>query len=445
MKTIDSIPTGKIVRAAKLVKTGVKLGGNYLKYYGEKIINPDTNKDKLNEANAEDIYDTLKDLKGSALKAAQMLSMEKNILPRAYVEKFSLAQFSVPPLSGPLVRKTFKANFGQYPEDVFDSFSPQSVNAASIGQVHKATKNGQQLAVKIQYPGVAESISSDLALVKPIALRMFNMKSVDADKYFVELESKLKEETDYQLELKQSQEIAEACAAIPNLLFPNYYEKWSTAKILTMDRMEGLHLSEFAAQNKSQELANKIGQALWDFYFYQIHVLRKVQADPHPGNFLVSLQNQLVAIDFGCMKTIPADFYYPYFELADIDNMQNPKQFERILRDLEMLKKEDSPEEISFFAELFHEMLSLFTQPLNAEIFDFADPQFFSKIAELGEKFTKNTELRKLSGNRGSKHFLYMNRTFFGLFSLMHDLKAQVVVNNYKQYAPKTALEPSYH
>ncbi|MBT8239143.1 MAG: AarF/ABC1/UbiB kinase family protein, partial [Croceitalea sp.] len=122
MKTLDKIPTGKIERAGKLVKTGVKIGGNYVKYYGKKLVNPELSKEELNEDNAEDIYDGLKSLKGSALKVAQMLSMEKNLLPSAYVEKFSLSQFSVPPLSAPLVRKTFKKYLGKYPEDVFDTF-----------------------------------------------------------------------------------------------------------------------------------------------------------------------------------------------------------------------------------------------------------------------------------------------------------------------------------
>ena len=161
MKTLDKIPTNKIERAGQLVKTGCKVGGNYLAYYGEKMVNPSLSKEKLNENNAEDIYDGLKNLKGSALKVAQMLSMEKSILPRAYTEKFSLAQFSIPPLSAPLVRKTFKKYLGKTPEEVFDTFSENSINAASIGQVHKATKNGKELAVKIQYPGVAESIGSD--------------------------------------------------------------------------------------------------------------------------------------------------------------------------------------------------------------------------------------------------------------------------------------------
>ena len=155
------------------------------------MVNPNEDaKERLNQNNAEDIYDGLNSLKGSAFKVAQMLSMEKSILPQAYVEKFSLAQFSVPPLSPPLVIKSFKKYFGKHPNDLFDAFDATSVNAASIGQVHKAFKDGKKLAVKIQYPGVAESISSDLALVKPMAIKMFNIKGKDSDKNFKEVENK---------------------------------------------------------------------------------------------------------------------------------------------------------------------------------------------------------------------------------------------------------------
>ena len=317
IKSIDSIPVSKIQRASKLVQTGAKVGVNYIKYYSDKLVSSEIDaKEKLNKNNAEDIYDGLKKLKGSALKVAQMLSMEKSILPQAYVEKFSLSQFSVPPLSAPLVVKTFKKYFGKSPSELFDTFNATSVNAASIGQVHKATKNGKALAVKIQYPGIANSISSDLALVKPIAISMFNIRGKDSDKYFKEVEDKLIEETNYILEVAQSKEIVKACGHIPNLKFPNYYEDWSSERIITMDWMHGEHLSEFTAHNTNQEKSNKLGQALWDFYMYQIHRLKKVHADPHPGNFLISENSELIAIDFGCMKTIPNEFYIPYFELA---------------------------------------------------------------------------------------------------------------------------------
>ncbi|WP_291110596.1 ABC1 kinase family protein [Flavobacterium sp. UBA6195] len=436
MKTIDSIPTSKIQRASKLIQTGAKVGVNYLKYYGDKITKTEEEaKESLNKNNAADIYDSLKQLKGSALKVAQMLSMDKNILPRAYVEKFSLAQFSVPPLSAPLVNKTFKNYFGKQPNEIYDTFNATSINAASIGQVHQATKDGKKLAVKIQYPGVAESISSDLALVKPIAIKMFNIKGKDSDKYFKEVEDKLIEETNYINEVKQSMEMAEACKNIPNLVFPKYYPDWSSEKIITMDWMTGEHLSEFTAHNTDAEKSNILGQTLWDFYMFQMHNLRKVHADPHPGNFLITKDTKLVALDFGCIKEVPNDFYVPYFELAKKENLNNPEFFQSKLYELEILRKEDTKEEIEFFTEMFHELLSLFARPFHVEEFDFSDEEFFGQIADLGERYSKNTELRNMNGNRGSKHFIYINRTFFGLYNLMHDLKAtKVKINNFIQY-----------
>lgn len=434
MKTIDKIPVNKIERATQLVKTGIKVGGNYLAYYGEKIVNPSLTKDKLNENNAEDIYDGLKQLKGSALKVAQMLSMDKSVMPRAYVEKFSLAQFSVPPLSAPLVRKTFKKYLGKFPEQVYDSFTPNSVNAASIGQVHKASKDGKNLAVKIQYPGVAESISSDLAIVKPVAIKMFNLQGKDSEKYFKEVELKLLEETDYRLELEQGTFIANACKDIPNLKFPKYYKDLSTDKILTMDWMDGKHLSEFAADNTDNFIGDKIGQALWDFYMFQMHHLKQVHADPHPGNFLVDKEGNLIAIDFGCIKHVPEDFYVPYFELAKPEVINNKGLFLEKLYELEILRKDDSEKEIAYFTKLFYEMLSLFTQPFHGDFFDFSSEEFFGKIATMGEEFTKDTQLRKMNGNRGSKHFLYINRTFFGLYNLLHDVKARVHTQAFQKY-----------
>ncbi len=435
MKTLDSIPTHKIERATKLVSTGVKIGGNYLRYYGEKLIRGEEDKDKLNANNAKDIYDGLKELKGSALKVAQMLSMEKNLMPQAYVEQFSLAQFSVPPLSGALVKKTIRKYLGSDPEALFDTFSMQSENAASIGQVHRATKEGKALAVKIQYPGVANSIRSDLAIVKPIALKMFNLKGKDTDRYFEEVENKLLEETDYLQELQSSQMISEAAQVIPNLTFPKYYPKWTTSKILTMDWMEGVHLSEYVKGEKlDQKERNLLGQTLWDFYMFQIHGLRKVQADPHPGNFMVSEQGELIAIDFGCIKEIPEDFYVPYFELSKKENIEDQESFVKLLTELEILLDTDTAEETTYFIALFQKMMRLFTKPFHDQHFDFSDVVFWDAISNLSKDFTEDSQLRQMNGNRGSKHFIYINRTFFGLYHLLHDLEAQIETESFRKY-----------
>jgi predicted unusual protein kinase regulating ubiquinone biosynthesis (AarF/ABC1/UbiB family) len=320
------------------------------------------------------------------------------------------------------------------PEDIFDSFDYNAINAASIGQVHKATKDGRDLAVKIQYPGVAESISSDLALVKPIALRMFNMGARESEKYFKEIEEKLKEETDYLHELDMSVSITSKASHIPNLRFPNYHSEYSSERILTMDWMDGVPLGAFVNSEFDANIAQALGQSLWDFYMFQIHGLKAVHADPHPGNFLVNRQGELIVIDFGCIKEIPDQFYTPYFELADASAMEDQNLFLSKLYELEMLVASDGADEITYFTKLFREMLQLFTAPFNKDRFDFANPEFWDGIGKMAEFFSQDQTIRKMNANRGSKHFLYMNRTFFGLYNLLYDLKANVDTKAYLKY-----------
>ncbi|WP_026770333.1 AarF/ABC1/UbiB kinase family protein [Asinibacterium sp. OR53] len=437
MKTLDKIPKRKIERVGNLLKAGAKVGINYLQYYGSRISLEDEEiaKEQLHKNNALDIYDSLKTLKGSALKIAQMLSMEKNIMPQAYVETFSLSQFSVPPLSGALIKKTFRKYFGKNPEALFDTFSVEAINAASIGQVHQAEKNGRRLAVKIQYPGVRESISSDLAIVKPIAMKMFHIKKEGSAKYFEEVEQKLLEETDYLLELERSKQFAHDCRELPGLRFPGYYPEYSCDKVLTMDWMEGVHFSEFVQRtNNEPECLHALGQTLWDFYMYQMHVLKRLHADPHPGNFLVSATHELIVIDFGCIKEIPPEFYIPYFELAISSNLNNPRFFEEKLYELEILLPSDTNEEKTFFTTLFHDMLTLFTRPFNEEFFDFSDERFFEAIAVMGQRYASMSQVRSMNTNRGSKHFIYLNRTFFGLYNMMHALRpGRITIRNYER------------
>ncbi len=101
---------------------------------------------------------------------------------------------------------------------------------------------------------------------------------------------------------------------------------------------------------------------------------------------------------------------------------------------MEIQSEADTPEDLKFFKALFKELLTIFTLPFNEEHFDFGADEFWTKIANLSERYSKDPQIRKMNGNRGSKHFLYLNRTFFGLYNLLHDLKAKVVVNNFRQY-----------
>ena len=431
MKEQNSIPASKVARSAKFVGTGIKIGGNYIKHYSKKLFNPDLSKDELNEDNASDIYNSLSQLKGSALKVAQMLSMDKNILPKAYVDKFSLSLYNAPPLSGPLIMQTFKKHFGQTPEKIFDKFDLKSTNAASIGQVHKAELNGQKLAVKIQYPGVGNSISSDLKLVKPFAFRLLGMSEKELDIYMREVEERLVEETDYELEVKNSLKISEACAALPNIVFPQYFKELSGSKIITMTWLEGLHLKEFLLTNPSQELRDTIGQALWDFYNFQQHELRAVHADPHPGNFLITPDGKLGVLDFGCIKELPDDFYYPFFSTTSSEVLNNKEETIKAFRALEMILPKDDEKQVEFYYQTYKEMITLFAQPYIKGEFDFSKNEFFDSLYGFGEKLARMPEFKQA---RGVKHFIYVNRTNFGLYNILHELGSKVKTDTYRPH-----------
>lgn len=430
-KEQPNIPTSKIKRASKFVRTGLKVGGNYLKHYSKKLVNPELDETDLNSKNAEDIYETLSQLKGSALKVAQMLSMDRGVLPAAYSEKFSASQHKAPPLSGPLIVKTFQQHFGKSPLELFDSFEMEAAHAASIGQVHRASKEGRSLAVKIQYPGVADSVLSDLNLVKPFARQLFGWKDADMSVYFTEIQDRLLEETDYKLELERSIYLGKQCKELSDLVFASYLPEYSSDRVITMSWLEGMHLDDFLATNPSQETLNKAGQALWNFYNFQVHELKLMHADAHPGNFLFREDGSVGVLDFGCVKEIPTEFYDHYFQLLKPGIMENQEEFYDICRRINIIYDFDTPSEKEFYTRLFKDALDIVCQPFYTDEFDFGDDTYFNSIYEYGEQARQMPELRRTKAPRGAKDAIYMNRAYFGLYSILNALKAKVKTQTY--------------
>lgn len=426
MKEQRSIPKHKLSRAASLVTTGARIGGNYAKYYGKKFTTGEDDREALHAVNAEETYSAFSKLKGGPLKVAQMLSIDQNILPAAYQQQFSQAQYSAPPLSYPLVVRTFKQEFGQSPSDIFDTFTKSAANAASIGQVHKATLGDETFAVKIQYPGVAQSLQSDLRLVKPIAMRMIGLTAKEIDYYFEEVEERLLEETDYELELKRSQQLTAQSAHLPEVRFPRYYPDFSSKRILTMEWIDGMPLDKFIAENPDQETRNRIGQAMWDFYHFQVHELREFHADPHPGNFLITNQSELYVLDFGCVKKLDDDFYREYFQLLDMNRVLDDAHFESMLDKLGLLQASDTPKERLMLRELYRESIELLSRPFQRGEFDFGDESYVKEIYNFSERTQKDPEIKRLNTARGSRHAIYLNRAYYGLYNLLASLGAQI-------------------
>lgn len=424
-KDQDKIAVSKLGRASKLANAGAKIGANYMKHYAKQLVNGDKGREELDEANAKDAYQAFSELKGGPLKMAQMLSLGDQLLPKAYTMQFAQAQNKVTPLSYPLIRKTFKKEVGKNPEDIFENFSKQAVNAASIGQVHKGRIDKQWYAIKLQYPGVADSLMSDLGMVAPLATRMLGLKKAMVAPYLKEVEEKLLEETDYKQELKSAERIIKGCKELENIVFPVFDSKLSGKRVITMTWIDGLGLTDWIATNPSQEQRNSIGQTLWNFYQYQIHELRFMHADPHPGNFIITPEEKLGVIDFGCIKEIPKDFYKSYIKLMEYGKELHSSEFVDALTELDLYNPKADKKEREFILTHFREMFELVGRPLFSERFDFADDSYFTEIYTKGEALGKQSELRGLSA-QGSKHFIYFNRTYFGLYQLLNQLKANV-------------------
>jgi len=430
----ETIRSGAVGRMAALGGAGARVGVNYLNHYGRSMVGGNDAerrrklREDLDQKNAETVYETFSKLKGGPLKLAQMLSIDKNLLPAAYARQFQQAQSSVPPLSYPLVARTFQREFGKGPEKLFEHFEKKASHGASIGQVHRARHKGREYAVKVQYPGVAQSLRSDLAVVKPIALRILGLREADVDSYFREVETRLLEETDYGHELARSVELTKASSHLDGVRFPAYHPELSTGRILTSDWIDGMPLDRFADGEATQRERDRIGQALWDFYSHQVHDLLVFHADPHPGNFLVK-EGELWVLDFGCTKKISREFYRKQFRFLDPRLERDPALLREALLDLDVILPEDGPEQIETITSLCMIWLELLARPFREGTFDFGNPEFLKSIYDLGEENRRADHLRTMRGQRGSPDTIYVNRAFFGLYSLLGRLRSRVRID----------------
>jgi len=418
---MSDFPSSKYDRGKIFAKTGLRVGTNYAKHYLKNLRGADEqrNSDFYNQT-AQQIFSEFTKLKGTALKIAQTLSIDQGLLPDEFSEVMTQAQYSVPPINRSLVRSIIKRELGSYPEELFKSFDTDAIAAASIGQVHAARlKTGEKVAVKIQYPGVRDTIASDLGLAKSLFKRFIKNKD-ELDGYFDEIESTLRLETDYIHEGETINRFHERFST-DRFETPRWIEEFSTERVLTMSFLEGEHLKEFLERNPSQEEKNSFGQKIWDFFHEQIRQSDEIHADTHPGNFLLTDDGKLGIIDFGCVKNFPDEFFRDYLKLLPTHLERDFDKIETLYKRLGVLKGDPGTDEKEkMYFEFCFNYGFTFAMPYESEIFDFGDPEYRDMI----RGYTKNAPI----GNeaRGNKHFLYSSRVHLGLYHFLMKLGATV-------------------
>ncbi len=423
----EDFPSTKYERGKIFAKTGLKVGSNYAAHYLKSLSGGSSDKSDVHRKTAGEVFSEFVKLRGTALKIAQSFSVDQGFLPDEFSEVMTKAQYSVPPINRSLVRSIIRRELGGYPEQIFSSFNADSIAAASIGQVHKATlKDGRKAAIKIQYPGVKDTISSDIALARTLFKRLVSDKSV-IDEYVDEIRLTLIDETDY---TKEGESINRFHRRFANeeVTTPEWIPEYSTERVLTMTYIDGVHLDDFLSTDPSQEKKNHYGQLLWNFFHRQVEDHEEIHADTHPGNFLFTPDGKLGVIDFGCVKSFPEEFFMDYLRLLPTHLVRDESEIKALYKKLGILKDdpENSKKENQFYQFCINYGYA-FAMPYLNDTFDFGDPEYRNMIRQFTKKAPVSNE------PRGNKHFIYSTRVHLGLYHFLMRLGAEVATTESKK------------
>jgi predicted unusual protein kinase regulating ubiquinone biosynthesis (AarF/ABC1/UbiB family) len=314
---VSAPPTGKLARGGvaglALAQAGVARIGRQARKITQGPDAQAAAQEKFEADLGRIMFRALNQLKGTALKVSQLLSAHADFLPLAVRDELAKGNYQVTPLNRALVHKVFRSEFGKAPEHLFASFEAQACAAASLGQVHYAKlDDGAAVAVKVQYPGIGTSINSDLRMLRSMLDTLgagtgLMPPAAVVDQMMDEVAHKLGEELDYEHEAGQLAWFRDR-VTLPGVVIPQPYPAYSSRRVLTMERLDGLHLDQWLATNPGQAARDRAGQLLLDWFFHSLFALGRVHADPHPGNFLFLPDGRIGLLDFGCTNTITPGF-----------------------------------------------------------------------------------------------------------------------------------------
>ncbi len=304
---------GRARRAIKIGGLASQVGSSYLwNSLRRPFLNATARERELLDThirNARRIVASSQQLRGAFMKLIQMLSMRSDLLPAEAVDILKATRSSVPPMDFATIAEQVRRELGHRPEQLFAYFEPEAFAAASLGQVHRARlRNGDEVAVKIQYQGVADAVEQDLGNVK-LLLRTFQAiagdvmrQKIDTRTVYRELEERLREELDYVNEARNIAEFRRLLADDKEVMIPRVIERLSSRRVLTMTYLDGYWLSDIMSPAVDEELRRWVARKYYRLVWRQILELGVLHTDPHPGNYLVTHHPRLGILDFGSIR-----------------------------------------------------------------------------------------------------------------------------------------------
>ncbi len=414
----DNNLVSRVKRYSKVTTSMTSLA---TKFAGKKYLNFDLSDQKY----AAQITEILGNLKGPLMKVAQLSATIPDLLPEEYARKLAELQSNAPPMSWVFVKRRMKAELGENWEKNFMDFEKDASFAASLGQVHKAKLNDNEIvACKLQYPDMSSAVIADLNQLK-IIFKIYSSynKSIQIREIYKEIEARLKEELDYKLEHRHLKIFEYMHKKNTFIKIPKVHKKLSTQRLLVMEYLDGNKLIEY--KNSSQKVRNDLAKKLfmaWYFPFYKYGI---IHGDPHLGNYSVNKDNNINLFDYGCVRIFPAKFVKGVIDLYFALKEKNNEKIKLAYKAWGFKDIDDKLMNVLNKWALF-----LYDPILKNEVRKIQDSDSGIYGAKIAGEVHK--ELRKYGGVKPPREFVFMDRAAVGLGSIFIHLKAEI--NWYKLF-----------
>ncbi|GGI04627.1 ABC1 kinase family protein [Egicoccus halophilus] len=421
---------GRIQRGSRLARTGVRGATGLAGAKARQLTGRPDADDAAHRELAEHLREVLGDMKGAAMKLGQLLSFVDLDLPpdvqNVYHEALAELRDAAPAFDPEAIDEVLREEYGAAPETVFASFDRQPLAAASIGQVHAATlDDGREVVVKVQYPGVAEAVRSDLRNLetfRPIA--RFVAPNQEIEPLLEELRERIDDELDYQREARYQRAFANRYAGHPFIRVPDIIGELCRRRVLVSERVRGEKF-DTVAQSGDEALCQRVGEIVFRYAFGSIGRFRLFNGDPHPGNYLIEPEGsaadggvRVAFLDYGSVKMFTRENYDAMRSVEESVAHADRHRAIDALRSAGFLPPTARVDE-----ELVHEWFRLYTRPVVAEQPFTFTPEYAAEVIR------SNTDPRSPYGDVLRKlnlppDYLLLNRIQWGLNSVLGRLGA---------------------